>query len=109
MFDDRWTATPELGLGFSDTGREVHLGWRLTEQVSSGLVFEFGMEGTRRESVDGDTGPEHGLGVGFGWRLAGPKNGIHALEMRIQAKRSDVANDDRAPEGQIVFTLTARW
>ncbi len=109
VFDDRWTATPELGLGFSDTGREVHLGWRLTEQVSSGLVFEFGMEGTRRESVDGDTGPEHGLGVGFGWRLAGPKNGIHALEMRIQAKRSDVANDDRAPEGQIVFTLTARW
>ena len=109
VFDDRWTATPELGIGLSDTGREVHLGWRLTEQVSAGLVFEFGMAGTRRESLDGDTGPEHGLGVGFGWRLAEPKNGIHALEMRIQATRSDVANDDRAPEGQIVFTLAARW
>ena len=29
VFEGRYTATPELGLGLSDTDREVRLGWRL--------------------------------------------------------------------------------
>ena len=71
VFDDRWTMTPELGLGLSDTGREYSLGWRLTERVVAGLAFELGLEGTRRESADEAAGPEHGLGAGLGWRLEG--------------------------------------
>ena len=57
ILDDRWTATPELGLGLSDRDRELRLGWRLTESVSTGLAFELGLEGTRRESTDGNAAP----------------------------------------------------
>ena len=107
VFDDRWTATPKLGLGLSDTGRELRLGWRLTERVAAGLAFELGVEATRRE--DGAANPEHGLEVGLGWRLAGARASHAAFEMRLQAARRDVANDDRAPEDTIGLELTARW
>ena len=109
VFDDRWTATPELGLGLSDTGTELRLGTRFTERVAAGLALELGVEGTRRESADGHAGPEHGLGVGLGWRLAGARASHAAFEMRIEAARRDVANDDRAPEDTIGFRATARW
>ena len=104
VFEDRWTATPEFGLGLSDTGRELRLGWRLTEQVAAGLAFELGLEGTRRESVDGATNPEHGLRIGLGWRLVGARTGHAAFELRIEA-----ANDDAPPEERIGLNLTARW
>ena len=45
VLDDRYTATPELGLGLSDTDRELRLGWRLTERVSTGLAFELWARG----------------------------------------------------------------
>ena len=109
VFDDRWTATPELGLGLSDTGRELRLGWRLTERVAAGLAFELGVEGTRRESVDGAANPEHGLEVGLGWRLVGARASHAAFEMRLQAARREAANDNRAPEDTIGLELTARW
>ena len=109
VFDDRWTATPELGLGLSDTDRELRLGWRLTERVAAGLAFELGVEGTRRESVDGAANPEYGLEVGLGWRLVGARASHAAFEMRIEAARRDVANDDRAPEDTIWFKAIARW
>ena len=109
VFDDRWTATPELGLGLSDTGRELRLGWRLTERVAAGLAFELGVEGTRRESADGHAGPEHGLEVGLGWRLVGARASHAAFEMRLQAARREAANDNRAPEDTIMLELTARW
>ena len=108
-FDDRWTVTPELGLGLSDTDRELRLGWRLSKRVAAGLAFELGVEGTRRESVDGAAGPEHGLEVGLGWRLVGARASHAAFEMRIEAARRDVANDDRAPEDTIWFKAIARW
>ena len=109
VFDDRWTAMPELGLGLSDTGTELRLGGRLAERVAAGLAFEFGLEGTRRESAYGQAGPEHGLGIGLGWRLAGARASHAAFEMRIEAARRDVANDDRAPEDTLGFRATARW
>ena len=109
VFDDHWTATPELGLGLSDTGTELRLGTRFTERVAAGLALELGVEGTRRESADGHEGPEHGLGVGLGWRLAGARASHEAFEMRIEAARRDVVNDDRAPEDTIGFRATARW
>ena len=107
VFEDRYTATPELGLGLSDRDRELRLGWRLTEQVGTGLAFEFGLEGTRREFTEGDAGSEHGLGLGFGWRLAG--RGTAAFDMRVEAVRLVSANDDEAPQDQVGFRATARW
>ena len=51
------------------TDRELRLGWRLAERVFSGLVVEFGLEGTRREFTGVEAGAEHGLVAGAGWRL----------------------------------------
>ena len=108
VLDDRWTATPELGLGLSDHDRELRLGWRLTESVSTGLAFELGLEGTRRESSDG-AAAEHGIGIGAGWRLVGPSRGGHAFDVRIEAARRDAANDDDPPDHTIGLELRARW
>ena len=112
VFGERWTATPEIGFGLSDTGRELRLGWRLTERVAAGLAFELRVEGTRRESVDGVDGaanPEHGLGVGLGWRLMKARTSHAAFEMRIEAARMVAANDAAPPEDRIGLKLTARW
>ena len=67
--EDRFTMTPELGLGLSDSRREYSLGWRLG--------------------------------------LAQP--GPTALELRLEATRSESANDNAAPEHGVRFGLTARW
>ena len=108
ILDDRWTATPELGFGLSDRDRELRLGWRLTESVSTGLAFELGLEGTRRESSDA-AAAEHGIGIGAGWRLAGPSRGGLAFDVRIEAARRDAANDDNPPDHTIGLELRARW
>ena len=109
VLDDRYTATPELGLGLSDRDRGLRLGWRLTERVATGLAFEIGLEGTRREFTGGDAGPEHGLGLGFGWRLAGPDRRDLAFDMRIEGARRDVANDARPPDDTIGLEVRVRW
>ena len=111
ILDDRWTATPELGFGLSDRDRELRLGWRLAESVSTGLAFELGLEGTWRESSDSNasTGAEHGIGIGAGWRLVGPSRGGPAFEMRIDATRFAAANDDQSSDDRIGFSVTARW
>ena len=113
ILDDRWTATPELGFGLSDRDRELRLGWRLAESVSTGLAFELGLEGTWRESSDSNasTGAEHGIGIGVGagWRLVGPSRGGPAFEMRIDAARFAAANDDQSSDDRIGFSVTARW
>ena len=107
VFGGRWTAVPEFVLGLSGIGRELRLGARLTERVMAGLAFGFAVEATRRE--DGDGNPQHGLGVGLGWQLAGPQNGILALEMRLEAARLEAANGNRAPNDRVGFEITARW
>ena len=109
VFGDRFTAVPEFGLGLSDTDREVRLGWRLAERVTSGLAFELGVEATRREPEHGDAGPEFGLGVGLGWRLTGTRDGHLAFEMRIEAARRAVADDDSAPDGTFGIKVSAHW
>ena len=65
-FGDRFTATPELGFGLSDTGRDYSLGWRLGLAQSGANALELKLEATRREFADDpadDRAPEHGIGV----------------------------------------------
>ena len=66
---DRFTATPELGLGLSDTGREYRLGWRLTLAEAGPTAFEFVLDATRREHDNAAAAPQHTLGLRMtsGW------------------------------------------
>ena len=105
-FGGRYTATPEIRFGFSDTARETILGWRLAEERSAGLAFGVDIEGARHERVAGDAAPEHRLGLGFGWRLKG--SGPERFDLRFEGARLDAANDD-APEYRLGVRMTARW
>ena len=60
-FGDRFTLTPELGLGFYDSGRDYRIGWRLTRLAETG-AFDLSFDVARRESVNNDgTAPYHGV------------------------------------------------
>ena len=59
-FGGRFTGTPELGIGLSESGRDYRLGWRLTPAGGNAGAFEFSVEATRREAANGD-GSEHGV------------------------------------------------
>ncbi len=59
MFGGRFTGTPEIGLGFSDAGRDYSLGWRLTRAGS----LELSIDATRRDSANDNAPPEHGIGA----------------------------------------------
>ena len=61
-FGDRFTATPEVGVGLSDSGRDYSLGWRLGLAQGGPTSLELGIEATRRESANDDREPEHGVG-----------------------------------------------
>ena len=63
VFGDRFTGTPEIGFGLSDSGRDYSLGWRLTREGRDAGSFEFALEATRRESANDDTPPEHTVGL----------------------------------------------
>ena len=59
-FGDRFTLTPELGLGLHDSGRDYRIGWRLTRLAEAG-AFALSFDLTRRESLNNDgTAPDHG-------------------------------------------------
>ena len=60
-FGDRFTMTPELGLGLSNDSREYGLGWRLNPSRGDRSSFELRLDATRREAVNDDARPEHGL------------------------------------------------
>ena len=111
VFDERYTATPELGLGLSDSDREFRLGWRLSERVSAGLAFELGLQGTRREytAFDAQTegGVEHGIVVGAGWRLVSQR--MESLELRIEAARHEAESLDTGPEDSVGIRVGAAW
>ena len=107
VFDDRYTATPELGLGLSDAGRELRLGWPLAERVSSGLAFELGLEATRRTFEGEAAGAEHGVVAGAGWRLVG--RGVESFEVRIEGTLREAANDDAPLETGLGLRLGASW
>ncbi len=58
LLGDRFTGTPNVGFGMSDTARDYRIGWRLTSANASG--FEIGLDATRREAVN-DNEAEHGV------------------------------------------------
>ena len=60
VFGDRFTGTPNLGFGLSDTARDYRIGWRLTAAVQDRSAFEVNLDATRRESANDDAPPEHG-------------------------------------------------
>ena len=64
-FGDRFTSTPELGLGLSTGRREYSLGWRLGLVGSGANALELRIEGTRSEAVGANDNrdPEHGIGL----------------------------------------------
>ena len=107
LFGGRYSGTPEIGFGLTETGREYIHSWRLAEARSEGFVFGLDVEGTRRESVTDNSGTEHVIGFGLGWRLEGARR--EGFELRLEGSRLDAANDDRAPEDRIGLRMSARW
>ena len=68
VLGDRFTSTPEIGLGMSNGHREYRLGWRLTLARSGTSALEFALEASWREAAnDNGSGPgaepEHALGL----------------------------------------------
>ena len=61
LFGDRFTGTPNLGAGFSETARAWRAGWRLTSVVPNDPGFEVNLDATRKEAVGGTAPPEHGV------------------------------------------------
>ena len=65
----RFIGTPELGMGVSDTGREVRLGWRLgLARGGERVSFDLGLEAARRESANDDRAPEGRIGLRLNMR-----------------------------------------
>ena len=62
---DRFTATPEFGLGLADGRREYTLGWRFELAEAGPTALALRLEATRREAADDKADPEHGLGLGL--------------------------------------------
>ncbi len=66
-FGDRFTSTPELGLGLSGSQREYTLGWRLGLVQRGPGALELTLDGTRREATGANDNmePEHGVRFGL--------------------------------------------
>ena len=64
-FGDRFTSTPELGLGLSDGHREYSLGWRLDLAQSGPTSLELQLETTRREATAANDNQPPVNGIGF--------------------------------------------
>ena len=68
LFGDRFTGTPNLGIGMSGAGaRDYRIGWRLNP-AGGGSSFELRLDATRREAANDDTEPGHGLQLRFNTR-----------------------------------------
>ena len=61
LFGDRFTGTPNVGFGLSDTARDWRIGWRLTSAVRGDPGFEVNLDATRREAANGNEPAEHGV------------------------------------------------
>ena len=61
LFDDRFTGTPELGLGVSNGHRKMSLGWRLALERAGPVSMELGVEATRHEATNNEQEPVNAL------------------------------------------------
>ena len=61
LFGDRFTGTPNVGLGMSETAREYRMGWRLTSAVRGDPGFEVSLDATRREAANDNGEADHGV------------------------------------------------
>ena len=65
-FGDRFTSTPDVGVGFSNGSRDLSLGWRLTRAGRGLGAFGLSLEATRHENDNAAPGAgaaEHAVGV----------------------------------------------
>ena len=65
-FGDRFTSTPEFGLGLGQGRREYSLGWRLNLAQTGPTALELRLQATRSESAGAaanDNTAEHGIGL----------------------------------------------
>ena len=65
-FGDRFTATPEVAVGLTDTGRDYSVGWQLVHggEALDESVLELAVEGRRHESTLNDNAPpEHAVSI----------------------------------------------
>ena len=61
VFGDRFTGTPNVGFGLSDSARDYRIGWRLTSAIKGDPGFEVNLDATRKEAANSNEPPEHGL------------------------------------------------
>ena len=61
LFGDRFTGTPNLGFGLSNSAREYRIGWRLTSVVRGDPGFQVDLDALRREAANGNEPVEHGM------------------------------------------------
>ncbi len=62
-FRGRFTGTPNVGFGLSDTARDWRIGWRLTPAARGDAGFEMSLDATRREAAGDDAAPENAIGL----------------------------------------------
>ena len=89
-FGDGFASTPEIGIGFSDTGlsdtgRDCSLGWRPNRDAGDGGPPEFSFEARRCESADDDTPPAHA--IGFRPTALFPMSGRFRPRQQVKVRR----------------------
>ncbi len=64
LFGDRFTGTPNVGLGLLDGGgRDVRVGWHLTPEANAELDIDASLDVTRSEPANGNEPPRHGIAL----------------------------------------------
>ena len=108
MFADRYTATPEAGLGLTDGHRQYSLGGRLGLAQRGLLSMELGLTATQREAAN-DSGSGSGAGeraYTLGWRFGYEPRGPVQMGLEFTATRREAANDGSA---ELMLRGTLRW
>ena len=86
LFGGGFTGTPNVGLGLSDTAREVRLGWRLSPAGAGACDFSFRIDASRRGQRRRDARAPHRVRRHLALVRAGA----------AQARRERVAAEGRA-------------
>ena len=129
-----WDPTPDSERGLKLTLRQAvgaeakgGVDGLLSRGTMAGLAANDNGDGRRRREVKFGYGfgmfegrftgtPEIGLGLSeagrdysLGWRLTRAGSGAGSLDLSVEARRRESANDDDPPEHGIGFAATARW